>query len=93
MRLFPDYKSIREAHSNAVADALIKGVASSDFDGKAFAKRIACEHRTHQQSVMRAVAYLLDEFAKSEHDGRNQATVEFCKEINPTLNQYVFPYI
>jgi len=93
MSSYPNYGAIRKEHTEAAASALISAVASSDFDGKMFAAYIGNEHRTNQQSLMRAIAYVLDGWANQPSDGRNQATVQFATEVKPILDKYVFPYI
>ena len=88
-----DYQTTRHTHAVQSAETLISMAARGDLDHQTFAKTIAASHRTHQQSVMRLMAYVIEELAKNSYDRRNQATVQFAKEVEPVLDQYVFPYI
>ncbi len=65
--------------ANAFADA----VNSSNFDCDEFVTHFARQHRTLQQSMMRAMMTCVEFAASSEYrfDGRNQGTYSLCKMI------------
>ena len=88
-----EYQSVRRIQALDAAEYLINIASRGDLDHKAFATTIAAAHRTHQQSVMRLMACVIEGLAGNSYDGRNQATVQFAKEVEPVLDQYVFPYI
>lgn len=66
---------------------------------KGFVDKVLVSHPTLQQSLMRAIYSLLMSWANCHEegymfDGRNEATVKFCKELKDKFgeDQY-FPYI
>lgn len=77
--------------ATAAAEAFLEVVCALDHNHDAFAKVICAQHRTHQQSVMRAMYAVMMQLAKEEHDMRNEATVAFCKRV--TGNGDFFPFI
>jgi len=83
-----DYK--REAYDKGakVALDLTNALNSMTFDKeviKGFVSGMTQKHRTIQQSSMRAIYALIQQWAKMGEDGqydlRNEGTVKFCQEI------------
>ena len=84
------------------AKILTKALNNMSYENvsiKAFVNAITTSHRTLQQSTMRAILALIMEWASKEEegcfDGRNEATVKFCKKIKELAieeNAY-FPFI
>lgn len=87
------YEQDRENEAIEAARALVSAVSASGFDRKAFAQHIGNEHRTNQQSVMRAFAAVLERWQDEPYDARNMATVQFAKETKHILSSFAFPYI
>lgn len=57
-------------------------------------QNVRCQHRTHQQDIGKLLLALIAHFANLpnfEYDGRNQSTVEICREImdnTPSLKEF-----
>lgn len=64
---------------------------------KGFVEGITLQHRTLQQSSMRAILVLISEWAKMEenkrYDLRNEATVKMCKKIKDFLDKEDLTYL
>ena len=80
----------RTERATAAAKAFVEAVCSMDHNHAAFVAEICKQHRTHQQSVMRAMHAVMQGLAKEEHDLRNEATVKFCKSVDQDA---IFPFI
>ena len=56
-----------------------------------FVDAVTSQHRTIQQSSMRAIYALIMKWAEMEennqYDLRNEATVKFCKKLKDTFNE------
>ena len=48
-------------------------------------------HRTSQQDFWRTIQAVIMEYAKYDHDLRNEASVEFCKAVSETVKQHPLP--
>ena len=81
----------RHERAEAAAKAFVQAVCSMDHSHTGFASVIAGLHRTHQQSVMRAMYAVMMVLAECQHDMRNEATVKFCKRA--TEGDNIFPFI
>lgn len=67
-----------------LADAFSDSVNKYGFDDKVFAEQFKRQHRTLQQSMMRAMLTCIKAAADEEnyhYDGRNESTHKVCKEI------------
>lgn len=52
------------------------------------------DHRTNQQNMMRFCMMFIEEMAKQDSDGRNEASVELAKEImNLDSRKLALPYV
>lgn len=67
------------------AECLANAVNEIGFDNDAFAMAIGCQHRTLQQSVMRALVAVANQLATSHAEGRydlrNEAACKLAVEI------------
>lgn len=66
---------------------------NADIEG--FAKAMACEHRTLQQSFTRMIVEYLKLQAQERDDARNQASIDFSKKVVKMLEKdnIAFPMI
>jgi hypothetical protein len=68
------------------AECLANSVNEINFDNQAFAMAVGCQHRTLQQSVVRALVAVAHELATSYADGnydlRNEAACKLAAEIS-----------
>lgn len=68
------------------AECLANAVNEIGFDNDAFAMAIGCQHRTLQQSVMRALvavsSQLATSYAEANYDLRNEAFCKLAVEIS-----------
>jgi len=63
-----------------------------DFTPGELLTALTSEHRTHQQSTIRAIVSLLRLYATAPHDLRNEASVAFCQFlVNELDNNSDFP--
>ena len=46
------------------------------------------DHRTNQQRFISRIVQLLIKYADSEHDRRNEAAVNLCKQIKSVVDNY-----
>lgn len=74
---------VNGGNAEAIADGLMLALTS--------------DHRTLQQSAIRAIIQFLQRYATLEFpsgiDGRNMAAVELCKEISKVAAQYGLPLV
>ena len=67
------------------AECLCNAVNEIGFDNQSFAIAVACQHRTLQQSVMRALVAVANQLAtssaKGNYDLRNEAACKLAVEI------------
>jgi len=68
------------------AECLANFVNEIGFDNAAFAMAIGCQHRTLQQSVMRALVAVANQlaanYAEGNYDLRNEAACKLALEIS-----------
>ena len=68
------------------AECLANAVNEIGFDNDAFAMAIGCQHRTLQQSVMRALVAVANQlatsYAEGRYDLRNEAACKLAVEIS-----------
>lgn len=68
------------------AECLSDAVNEINFDNRAFAMAVGCQHRTLQQSVVRAFAatcnQLATDYAEGNYDLRNEAACKLAVEIS-----------
>ena len=77
-----------------LANTVAKGINSFSFNPKEFARTMATEHRTLQQTFTRTCVEWLKVLAEMEHyDGRNEASVLFAKSIKEELDNALLPMI
>ena len=76
-----------------MASNLLAFVNSFTYDQGAFARTIAADHKTLQQSVMRLFIATIAEMAKVVPDDRNAQTVELAKKITEIAADYSLPLI
>ena len=95
-----DYKKEAYNKGEKVAKDLSNALNSMTFDKeviKGFVDGLTKQHRTIQQSSMRAIYELIGRWAKmgeeGQFDDRNQATVQFCQEIMEKCEKNSFPFI
>ncbi len=93
-------EKVRQAGEDA-ANNLTKALNCMSYEKEVieeFVKAITTNHRTLQQSTMRAMMALIMEWAamgeKGHHDARNEATVKFCQKIKTlaTEENAYFPF-
>lgn len=75
------------------AERLLNFVNMYDSDYDSFAKTIAGEHKTLQQSIMRLFITTIREMAKVTPDDRNAQTVELANKIVEIADGYSLPLI
>lgn len=72
--------------ASVAAECLANAVNEINFDNAAFAMAIGCQHRTLQQSVMRALVAVANQLATDCADGnfdlRNEAACKLAVEIS-----------
>lgn len=77
------------------AECLANAVNEINFDYEAFAVAIRCQHRTLQQSVMRALVAVANQLATNYADGnydlRNEAACMLAAEISKL--EFGLPFI
>ena len=68
------------------AECLANSVNEINFDNQAFAMAVGCQHRTLQQSVVRAFAAVCNQlatsYAEGNYDLRNEAACELAFAIS-----------
>lgn len=68
------------------AECLSDAVNEINFDCQAFAMAVVCQHRTLQQSTMRAFAAMCNQlatsYAEGNYDPRNEAACKLAYEIS-----------
>ena len=68
------------------AECLSDAVNEINFDCQAFAMAVGCQHRTLQQSTMRAFAAMCNQlaanYAEGNYDLRNEAACKLALEIS-----------
>lgn len=68
------------------AECLANSLNEINFDNQAFAMAVGCQHRTLQQSVVRAFAatcnQLATSYAEGNYDLRNEAACKLAVEIS-----------
>ena len=68
------------------AECLTNAVNEIGFNNEAFAMVVACQHRTLQQSVMRALVAVANQLAANYSEGRydlrNEAACKLAVEIS-----------
>lgn len=81
-----------EERSREAAQRLGNAVNDTLFDNDEFAKQITRhEHRTLQQSMFRAFAATIMEWATiNAYDLRNEATVKYCEKIAAALKDDLY---
>jgi len=75
------------------ANTVLYFVNHFGFDADTFAKTIAREHKTLQQSVMRLFMVTIREMSKVRPDERNEATVALAKKIMEVAEGVQLPLI
>ena len=60
---------------------------------KELVELLAREHRTHQQSMMRFCIGFIERMAKNDADLRNEAAVQFAKDVVAKVENRGMPYI
>ncbi len=89
-----DYYDKRDAEKAAALSNLINDYG---FNAREVAKRMAREHPTLEQNLMRFCAAFIEEMAaKSMFDARNEASVMFARRViaaTPDRDQRYFPII
>jgi phosphoenolpyruvate-protein kinase (PTS system EI component) len=95
-----EYKDEAYNKGEKIAKDLSDALNSMTFDEevvKGFVKGITTQHRTLQQSSMRAMFAVMYQFSKmceSGHfDARNKDTVEFCKRVIDDNRDLYLPFI
>ena len=76
-----------------LANAVLLFVNCYGFDEMTFAKTIAADHKTLQQSTMHLFITTIREMAKVTPDDRNAETVELAKKIVAIADDYSLPLI
>lgn len=84
--------TLQTAYLESAIRAIVSGEAMSNavneigFDNDAFAMAIGCQHRTLQQSVMRALVAVANQlatnYAEGNYDLRNEAACKLAVEIS-----------
>jgi len=68
------------------AECLANSVNEINFDNQAFAMAVGCQHRTLQQSVVRAFSAVCNQlatsYAEGNYDLRNEAACKLAAEIS-----------
>jgi hypothetical protein len=87
-----DYKQEAHEKGEQVAKDLSNALNSMSYDKeviRGFVDKLTSEHRTLQQSSMRAISSLIMRWAEMEEKGyydlRNEATVKFCKRVKEVM--------
>lgn len=95
-----DYREEAYNKGEKIAKELSDALNSMTFDKElinGFVDGITKQHRTLQQSSMRAIMALIKEWSemaeKGYFDRRNEATVRFCQEIIEKCSINSFPFI
>lgn len=85
----------KELKGNGIeaAESLLDFVNSFSCEYEQFAKKIAADHKTLQQSVMRLFIATIREMANVTPDARNEQTVELAKKIVEIADGYSLPLI
>lgn len=92
-----DYENLQEQEQIAkeIILKLSKMSNNMTFNHKQFSKLLADnfrrEHRTLQQGMIRVIADFISEVSKFHTDLRNEAAVNWCKEVAKI--EAVFPFI
>lgn len=106
MNELEDYKAKKRQEGSDAGSSLIKAINTSSFRDEfmeGFIQEITNNHPTLQQGVMKGIYEMMMVWAeRCEHieeedqdrsfDGRNEATLKFCKEVKKIENAY-FPFI
>ena len=95
-----DYKKEAYDKGQKIAKDLSNALNSMTFDKeviKGFVDSMTQQHRTLQQSSMRAIYSLIQRWAvmagEGQYDLRNEATVKFCQEIVSKCENNNLPFI
>ena len=54
---------------------------------RGFIEQLRHEHRTHQQDVIRAVLWIVEAYAKEDHDLRNEEAVHRCVQLAQVIEE------
>jgi len=76
----------RQRRAAEAAKALTKFANDMCCPAEDFAKVIACEHRTLQQTVFELFLHCCEQWSQSNSDPRNEFTVETSKKIMELVN-------
>ena len=80
-----------------IADELTNYVNAFGFDRKTFAETLGKQHRTNQQSVMRAfvefVTVMANFDAEERYDGRNEASCKLASKFREIAYKHALPLV
>jgi hypothetical protein len=79
------YEQLAEGLVSELLQAVNVMSVREDKVAKAIADKLAREHRTLQQGVVRVLAGVLVHYAGHSYDGRNEAAVRMCGLIHKAL--------
>jgi hypothetical protein len=92
---FEDYKAEKRQQGVDLAKAMTQSVNTMSFEKEfmaGFIEEMTTSHPTLQQGVMRLIYQLMIAWSKRHFDGRNEATVKFCQEVDKIECSH-FPFI
>lgn len=88
-------KHAQEECAKEIIEKLSRTSNNMTFDHKEFAAQLADsfrrEHRTLQQGIIKVLAEFISEVAEQHTDMRNEAAVQWCKEVKKI--EAIFPFI
>ena len=94
---FKEIDKLKESKEYKALDALSDACNDFGFKADKFAKGIQFQHRTLQQKLCSMAVAIIKEMGSEGYmyDGRNEASVKFCKELveSGALDNAYFPCI
>ena len=94
---YTEIEKLKESKEYKAFSALSDACNDFGFKADKFAKCISLEHRTLQQKLCSMAVAIIKEMGSEGYmyDGRNEASVKFCKELveSGALDNAYFPCI
>ena len=94
---YMEMEKLKESKEYKALDALSDACNDFSFKAEKFAKGISLQHRTLQQKLCSMAVAIIKEMGSEGYmyDGRNEASVKFCKELveSGMLDKAYFPCI
>lgn len=78
---------------NVIAEDATTHAYATHKTAEAIMEALAHAHRTHQASFWRAIAKLIPMYADADSDLRNEAAVQWCKDVCRTLPPAAIPFL